>query len=278
MIRRQKSDGTIIDEAQQRVDGENAGFVRRTLKRVPLGQSEAQIVYDGNGDRIKKIILNSSLSTIHSYFYLVDRNNLTGYAQVVEEQSQGGQVEVIYAYGLDLISQDRRQPPAPSGVEGDTTFVQSYYLYDGLGSIRALVDDTGAVTDEYTYDAWGVLLAEIPNSSFLTPNSYRFTGEQWDEDLEMYFLRARYLNVSTGRFHTMDTFEGRSQDPITLHKYLYANGNPVMFVDPSGEVSIASLSASAAVRSILINMAIGAGINTIFTVASGELKGLTLGG
>ncbi len=45
---------------------------------------------------------------------------------------------------------------------------------------------------------------------------------------------ARWMNPSTGRFHTMDTFEGRQTDPPSLHKYLYAEANPVENSDPSG--------------------------------------------
>jgi hypothetical protein len=50
-------------------------------------------------------------------------------------------------------------------------------------------------------------------------------------------LRARYYNQNTGGFTQMDTYAGNSQDPVTLHKYVYANGNPVSFVDPSGYMS-----------------------------------------
>ena len=32
----------------------------------------------------------------------------------------------------------------------------------------------------------------------------------------------------------MDTYEGSIYDPDSLHKYLYANGNPVKYNDPSG--------------------------------------------
>src|SRR5258708_18275852 len=41
----------------------------------------------------------------------------------------------------------------------------------------------------------------------------------------------------------MDSFEGRSQDPLSLHKYLYAGANPVNRVDPSGKDFIDSLAA-----------------------------------
>jgi len=69
----------------------------------------------------------------------------------------------------------------------------------------------------------------------ITQSEFLFTGEQWDADLGMYFLRARYLNTNTGRFHTQDSYEGRNGEPLTLHKYLYVHGNPVMGTDPSGK-------------------------------------------
>ena len=42
------------------------------------------------------------------------------------------------------------------------------------------------------------------------------------------------MNPSTGTFISMDTYEGSIYDPDTLHKYLYANGNPVKYSDPTG--------------------------------------------
>ena len=46
--------------------------------------------------------------------------------------------------------------------------------------------------------------------------------------------RARYLNPNTGRFWSMDSWENGIEDPISLHKYIYGEGNPVDNVDPSG--------------------------------------------
>lgn len=48
---------------------------------------------------------------------------------------------------------------------------------------------------------------------------------------------ARWLNPNTGRFQTRDTYEGNSEDPSSLHKYLYGADNPVNIVDPSGELA-----------------------------------------
>ena len=108
--------------------------------------------------------------------------------------------------------------------------VVSYYHTDGLGSTRTLTNSAQTVTDTYTYDAFGLLLAQTGT----TDNSYLYRGEQFDQELGFYYLRARYMNPALGRFVTMDTFAGSNTDPISLHKYLYANANPITYSDPSG--------------------------------------------
>jgi RHS repeat-associated protein len=63
------------------------------------------------------------------------------------------------------------------------------------------------------------------------PNNYMYRGEQYDADLGLYYLRARYYNSLTGRFLSRDPEAGKPVDPKTLHKYLYAGGDPVNRVD-----------------------------------------------
>ena len=155
------------------------------------------------------------------------------YAQVLEETDGVGALQVEYVHGDDLISQNR------SGVK-------RYYHYDGQSSTRQLSDDSGTIQDEYNYDAFGVLR----NQTGSTSNSYLYTGEQFDANLGLYYLRARYYNQGSGRFINMDRFGGMTEDPLSLHKYLYANANPINYYDPSGYTS-ASLSEQATVASIL---------------------------
>ena len=86
----------------------------------------------------------------------------------------------------------------------------------------------------YDYDAFGNLIHSTTTLSSPTPNNYLFAGEQFDPDLNLYDNRARYLNVSTGRFWTMDTYEGNDEDPLSIHKYLYVDADPVDNTDPCG--------------------------------------------
>jgi len=98
-----------------------------------------------------------------------------------------------------------------------------------------------AVTDSYEYDAFG---NQITHTG-ATPNNYLYRGEQWDPDLGLYYLRARYYNPLTGRFMSRDPNNpgprdgnGTPVDPKELHKYLYAGGDPIDAFDPTGRVEM----------------------------------------
>jgi hypothetical protein len=52
--------------------------------------------------------------------------------------------------------------------------------------------------------------------------------------LGLYFLRARYLDVQSGRFWTQDSWEGDKEAPASIHKYLYAHSDPINKLDPTG--------------------------------------------
>ena len=108
----------------------------------------------------------------------------------------------------------------------------SYYIYDGGLSVRALTNEAGTVTDTLVFDAFGNETVKTGSSD----NSYGFQGEEKDET-GLYYLRARYMDPSTGTFTSMDTYGGSLSDPMSLNKYLFANSNPVMYSDPSGHMT-----------------------------------------
>ncbi|WP_287080135.1 MULTISPECIES: putative Ig domain-containing protein [unclassified Microcystis] len=169
--------------------------------------------YDHNGIRVA---IDVDGEVTH---FLID-NNQQQYAQVIEEYQTNGTVNTTYTHGWDLISQD----------DGANRI---YYQVDGLGSTRLMTGNDGAVVVEYDYDAYGNLTRKVGDAE----NNYLFAGEQFDEAVDGYYLRARYYDPNTGRFASVDPFEGFNNQPITLHDYLYAGVNPVNAIDPSGEVS-----------------------------------------
>ncbi|MCT7981237.1 RHS repeat-associated core domain-containing protein, partial [Laspinema olomoucense] len=166
-------------------------------------------------------------------------------------------VAVNYLHGLDLISQER---------DGS----ESFYLVDGLGSTRILTDEGGEVTNTYSYDAFG----NIISSGGTIENDYRFAGEQYDENLDQYYLRQRSYDAGIGRFTRRDTYEGRLGNPVTLHKYLYANGNPVNYVDPTGLYTLAEVQTANSIRDILNNLQIENGQRLIQATLNGGNSGV----
>src|SRR5260221_622311 len=120
--------------------------------------------------------------------------------------------------------------------------------HKGLGSTRFLSGTNGAVTDTYVYNAFGTTIANTGS----TTNLYLFAGEQFDPHLNLYLNRARYSNANTGRFWTMDSNEGFTAEPLSLHKYVYAADNPVNLLDPSGQdPDLATTTASGGVASYI---------------------------
>ena len=143
------------------------------------------------------------------------------------EELTNGTASRTYTYGLERISE--YQP-----ISG--TWTPSFYQYDGGGNVRQLTNTAGAVTDRYEYDAFGNEFTVSGGSS--TPNNYLYRGEQWDADLGLYYLRARYYNPLTGRFMSRDPNDGTPIQPESLHKYLYADGDPVNASDPNGRSAL----------------------------------------
>jgi len=184
--------------------------------------SVVQLTYDGDGNRVQKTVTDAFGT--RTTRYLVDQNNLTGYSQVLEELDASNNVTVAFTVGLDAISQTRFTP---------TNEVTHYFGYDGHGNTRFLTDTNGTITDRWDYDAYGNIIAR----SGTTANNLLYCGEYLDPDLGLYFLRARYMEPGRGRFWTVDSFDGFNTDPISLHKYLYADANPAVYTDPTGHFS-----------------------------------------
>jgi RHS repeat-associated protein len=125
--------------------------------------------------------------------------------------------DAVYLYGLDIIAEQL------AGAE------RYYYVHDGLGSVRQLLDSSGQIATRYAYDPFGVRLAGNGVS-----NPWQFTGEAWDGEVELLYLRARYYQPETGRFITKDPWRGDVWRPETLNRYVYVRNNPTNSTDPSG--------------------------------------------
>ncbi len=178
------------------------------LVKQDAGQSnEIDITYDGAGNKVSETVGGVTTK------YLIDGNNPTGYGQIVEEIVNGA-VTRRYTLGHWIISETQNISGA---------WAESFYGYDGHNSVRFLTNANGVVTDNYTFDAFGIRIA----GNGTTPNQILYSGEYLDPGTGNYDLRARVYQQNTGTFLTRDTYAGQLP-------YVYTADNPVMFADPSG--------------------------------------------
>ena len=164
--------------------------------------------YNGDGVRVGYTVNGAETS------YLQD---LAAGMAVVLSETTGSQT-TNFVIGNDVIAQS------------DLTGI-GYFLTDGLGSTRLLVDELGAVTGRYSYDAFG---AERSHYGVGQTN-FTFAGEQIDKDTGLQYLRARYYNPIDGRFISVDPIPSNLIEPQKLNHYIYAINNPLRYIDPKGE-------------------------------------------
>ena len=201
------------------------------LTSVTVGSTvAASYTYDADGNRASATDHASGVVTS----YLVDPFGPSGLPQVVRESRTNGFI-ADYAYGNERISLDRGS--------GNTSF----YLYDGNMNTRLLLDGSASVQDSYRYDAFG----QVIDQHGAVPNPFLYDGQQYDAGTGLYYLRARYMDPTTGRFLSMDPASGSPVDPITFHRYLYAGDNPVSFSNPSGREFLADTLSSISIISTL---------------------------
>jgi RHS repeat-associated protein len=168
----------------------------------------------------------------------------------MEIEPASGNIMKTYIYGnSEVLAQH----------DGDTSADRYFYLHDRLGSVRLVIDDSGAVKNTYTYEPFGEMLATECTET--TENPFKFTGQYFDSEIEEYYLRARQYNPRIGRFTSRDAVFGKSHQPLNLHKYIYCANDPVNRVDFGGRSFwniFGALSAGTAVHSA-----------AIYTVATG---------
>jgi RHS repeat-associated protein len=106
--------------------------------------------------------------------------------------------------------------------------------FDHQGTVQCLTDRaTGAVTDRFASDAWGVQVKRTGTS--INRNWYiAQLGYYRQIDRVLDYVRQRWLSPGQGQFVSRDPLRNlQAQSP-----YAYARNSPSLGVDPSGELTL----------------------------------------
>ena len=144
-----------------------------------------------------------------------------------------------------------------TGIEGiihESGYNQETYYFDKntLGDIVAIRDDNGEIVATYDCDAWGNVTSQTGDVSEINP--FRYRGYYYDDETGFYYLQTRYYDPTICRFINADNYELVAQLSCVagqLNLYAYANNNPIMLTDESGEGFFTALLIGVVVGAIL---------------------------
>lgn len=214
------------------------------------GIPTVEYTYDAEGRKIERIETPATGGASEVTLFIYTGQTLLHEAEPAA-RAGGLRVTDTYRQGANL---DRHVAYA-----ADNTYVLRHYQLDAIGTPIAMTDSTGATVTRTAFDAWGNTREQVANGVVQTPwqlpnyspantgqarllsgdgQSIGFTGYQKDEATGLYYAGARWYDPLVGGFNAMDPAMGDNSRPVTFNKYLYANANPLVYVDPDGRYGI----------------------------------------
>ena len=129
-------------------------------------------------------------------------------------------------------------------VLGITYGGENYYFRKNFrGDVLAVLNASGEVVVEYSYDPWGNILAVTGSlaSTLGSDNPFRYRGYYYDTESCFYYLNSRYYDAKVGRYLNADGYVSTGQGILGNNMFAYCGNNPVNNCDPSGQFFISAL-------------------------------------
>jgi RHS repeat-associated protein len=202
------------------------------------GGGEACYVYDGSGERVRKVWAKSA--------GLVEERIYLGGFEVFRRHTPGGGGAVGAATAtferetLHVMDDTQRvalvETRTLDTTGGDPAAAQlvRYQLGNHLGSASLELDDHARVISYEEYTPYGSSSYQAVRIQTETGKRYRYTGMERDEESGLNYHRARYVAVWFGRWVSCDP-QGLA-DGTCL--YAYGRSNPLSVFDRSGRAGV----------------------------------------
>lgn len=206
----------LATQGQTSYDWDDRGY----LIQVTRPGTVITYTYDALGQRKTKTVNGVTTRYVTAPIF--------GMSHVLMELDGNNGIQRTYLYGGN---QQLGEEPVATNRAADRYLLQG----GSVGNITHAVNRAGVIENEYGYDAFG-MRTNVTTTGASTRHGY--TGEHYDEETGLLYLRARYYDPMIGRFISVDPYLGRLEEPGTQNRYAYVGNNPLLYVDPSGLDSV----------------------------------------
>ena len=209
----------------------------RQVFQQPTGTTAKHYIYDNAGNLMndgEKVYKNDGFNRVTQV------TNNKGQVQINRYDAEGLRYEMEENKKLvQFIFNENREVVVEKSADNIKRLIRSYdlwasesepektwyhYASDEQGSTIFITDEE-KICNRYDYDAWG----NLTTCEEIISNRYLYTGQQFDQITQQYYLRARYYNPVIARFTQEDIYRGDG-----LNLYTYCDNNSVIYYDPSG--------------------------------------------
>jgi RHS repeat-associated protein len=123
-------------------------------------------------------------------------------------------------------------------LHSDNSVTTRYFHTDNLGSIAVITNESGAVVERDSYDAWGKRRfptgADDPSGSLTSQTTRGFTGQEELTDVGLVHLNGRVYDPLVGRMMSADPFVPDPMNGQAWNRYSYVINNPLALTDTNG--------------------------------------------
>ena len=193
----------------------------RNLSTVTGNGQSISYTYDDAGIRTSKTVNGVK------HEYVVEGSRILSEAY--------GNVFILYLYdeaGLPIGMAYRESGYAPN------EFDKYYFTKNLQGDILNIYSEAGTKVASYTYDAWGNhTVTNYTSNNIGNINPFRYRSYYYDSETNFYYLNSRYYDPEIKRFINADVYITTGQGLNSFNMYVYCNNNPIMYVDPTGEIA-----------------------------------------
>jgi len=130
--------------------------------------------------------------------------------------------------------------PNALGVEIDRAgSAQLYYTHrDRLGSVMAISDQAGVLSEMLAYDSWGKRREQAtpatPDNLDGQIDNKGFTGHEMLDQLDLVHMNGRIYDPLVARFMSADPIIQEPEHSQSYNRYTYVWNNPTNLTDPTG--------------------------------------------